>query len=433
MKKYYKILIMLTTITLYLLTACSGSGQDSQDSGSQTAALQNETSGLPADITSLSPTESPRPEQELSEENLEISEEIPDPITGTWKNHRGDVYTEIERWTSIYKTCFTPDGQVVHYGNRNVDKGIWTRIDENTVTAYFDDCTYTAIGSQVFTLPSYHVTYTYDAEELTLNRQTDRADKLTYEVNWNNNTKICTATDFDTYEKPLYRDYYNNECTISDYYPAYPEKVEYCSALEKALLSLADDLQNGAEVKLERADLPYELKNVSFYDLTGNGKPEIFAYVEMCHSFDSSGALYILFQKPDGEYAILAKNTDFYYSELLAPDGTELLSLSNYGNGSWKGGHRVHIGYRKEQVVVDCDEHYSFHWDFPLINYVNDYKNGISYVYVSDKNYTGCEGCGSYKSLEQSLKIDEEAFSPMLVPFTGYDASNTDYPAVYHL
>lgn len=439
MKRYLKITAIFTVMFLCLLTACSKNNKEPQASPSPTTIYEKEISELYPDITILSPTDSyeadPESEENLNPESEEDLDPEPekdlDPIVGTWINKRG-VYTEIERWTMIYKTCFSPDGQVVHYGNRNIDRGTWTRMDENTVTAYFDECTYTAVGSYECALPSYQVTYIYDAEERVLNRQTDRADKLTYEVKWNDNTEVYTATDFDTYEKPLHRD--SDECTILDYYPCYPEKTEYCSALEKALLSLADDLLTGAEVKLERADLPYELENVSIYDLTGDGKPEIFAYVEMCHSFDNSGVLYILSQKPDGEYTILSKNTACHCSEFLAPDGTELLSLSIYvSSSSWESGARVHLGYREDQVVVDRDEHYSFHWDYPLINYVNDYKNGKYYVYVSREDDTGGEGYGSYVSLEQSLKIDEETFSPMLVPFTGYETSNTDYPAIYHL
>lgn len=431
MKRCLKITTIFTIMSLCLLTACSENNKEPQTSPSPTMIFEKEISGLYPDISILSPASSYESDSESEEDlNPELEEDL-DPIVGTWINKWG-VYTEIERWTMIYKTCFSPDGQVVHYGNRNVDRGTWTRMDENTVTAYFGDCTYTAVGSYEYTLPSYQVTYTYDAEERVLNRQTDRADKLTYEVKWNDNTVVCIATDFDTYEDPLHRD--SDEYTILDYYPCYPEKTEYCSALEKALLSLADDLLTGAEVKLERADLPYKLENVSIYDLTGDGKPEIFAYVEMCHSFDNSGALYILSQKPDGEYTILSKNTDCHCSDLLAPDGTELLSLSIYGSSSsWKSGSIVHIGYRENQVVVDRDELYSFHWDYPLINYINDYKNGKYYVYVSRENDTGTEAYGSYVSLEQSLKIDEEAFSPMLVPFTGYGTSDTDYPAIYHL
>lgn len=272
-------------------------------------------------------------------ENLDSVTETIDPIVGTWCNKQGS-FTEIEKWTSLYKTC-------------------------------------------------------------------------------------------DTYEEPLYHD--SDECTI---YDCYPEETVYCTALEKSLLSLADDLLAGKEVTLERADLPYELQNVSTYDLTGNGKPEIFAYIQMCHSFDNSGALYILTQKPDGNYTILSKNTDFRggYTDVLAPDGTELLTLSSYqSSSSWKSGSRIHISYRNDQVVVDRDESYQFHWDYPLINYVNDYKNGKYYVYVSRENDTGGAGYGSYVDLEHSLKIDEETFSPVLFPFAGYGSSDTDYPAVYHL
>lgn len=105
----------------------------------------------------------------------------------------------------------------------------------------------------------------------------------------------------------------------------------------------------------------------------------------------------------------MAKNTDFRggYIDVLAPDRTKLLEISSYlSSSSWKSGSRVHIGYREDQVVVDHDELYGFHWDYPLINYVNDYKNGKYYVYVSREDDTGG---------------------------AGYGISETDYPAIYHL
>lgn len=417
MNKHKKSGAILAMVSFCILAACNVENTEA------------ECNILPVE-TILSDSEAPNAQGS----NLDSDTETPDPIVGTWCNKRG-VFTEIEKWTSLYKTCFSPDGQVVHYGNRNVDRGTWTRTDEDTVTAYFDDCTYTAVGSHEYTLPSYQVIYTYNTEERELTRKTDRVDKLSYyRATWDGNAVLITGTDFDTYEKPLYHD--SDECTIYDYYPCYPEETVYCTALEKALLSLADDLQTGKEVILERADLPYELQNVSTYDLTGNGKPEIFAYVEMCHSFDNSGALYILYQKPDGKYTILSKNTNFRggYTDVLAPDGTELLAISGYrSSSSWKGGIRVHISYRNEQVVVDRDESYSFHWDYPLINYVNDYKNGRYYVYVSRENDTGGAGYGSYIDLEHSLKIDEETFAPVFLPFAEYGISDTDYPAIYHL
>lgn len=351
-----------------------------------------------------------------------------DPIVGTWSN-RPRYSTEIERWMKEYETCFSEEGKVVHYGNRNMDTGTWVRVDEKTVTAYFADCVYTAVGGFEHKLPSYQVTYTYDEEEKALSRQTDRVDRLTYE----SRNVVCAATDFDTYEDPLYKR--GNAYTAASYSP-YPKEIEYCTALEKELLALAEDLQAGREVVLEQAELPYELVNVSAYDLTGDGKPEIFAYVEMCRSFDNSGAFYILSPKPDGEYTILSKNTDFRagYTDVLAPDGTELLAISGYSTASsWKGGIRIHLGYRENQIVVDLEESYSFHWDFPLVNHINDYKNGKYCVYVSRETDTGGAGYGSYVSLEYSLKIDEETFSPLIIPFTGYEPRQADYPAVYSL
>ncbi|MDE7340450.1 MAG: hypothetical protein K2N80_07790 [Lachnospiraceae bacterium] len=406
-------LIIFTVIFLFLLTSCGQNSREPQFSTSPVMISAKEIIAFYPDITLFTTSD------------LYASL---DPIVGRWTNEKR-VLTEIERWATVYETCFSPDGQVVHYGNRNMDIGTWERIDERTVIAYFDDCTYTAVGAGEYKLPSYQVTYIYNVEEKELDRQTDRLDELTYE----SRAVTYTATDFDTYDKPL--QYSSREYTVSGCSP-YPKETEYCTALEKRLLAIADDLQSGEEVTLERADLPYELLNVSVYDLTGDGRPEIFAYVEMCHSFDNSGAFYILSQKPDGEYTVLSKNTDFRggYTDVFAPDGTELLAISGYaGSSSWKGGVRIHLGYREGQIVVDWIESYNFHWDYPLVNYVNDYKNGKYYVYVARQDDSGGEGYGTYISLEHSLKIDEESFLPILLPFTGYGTAQADYPAVYDL
>ncbi len=51
------------------------------------------------------------------------------------------------------------------------------------------------------------------------------------------------------------------------------------------------------------------------------------------------------------------------YTDILAPDGTELLSLTYNSPSSWKGGTRYHLGYREGEIVVDKEENYNFHWD----------------------------------------------------------------------
>ncbi|MDE7246298.1 MAG: hypothetical protein K2N43_00250, partial [Lachnospiraceae bacterium] len=202
----------------------------------------------------------------------------------------------------------------------------------------------------------------------------------------------------------------------------------------KRLIGIAEDLAEGQEVELEQIDLPYKLDQVAFYDLTGDGKKEIFAYVRMLpyHYNNYSGATYILTPTNNGGYTILAKNTENIYSELLAPDGTVLISDSIYrGSSSWKGGTRIHLGYRAGQVTVDQKEVYDFHWDLPLVNRVNDFRNGVYRIYIARNPAEGeVEGYGHYIGIEDSLKIDEEFFQPKLIPFTDY-SSDSEYPALY--
>lgn len=368
-----------------------------------------------------------------AEGNTEVQEQMMnskgelDKIVGTWKNARENYYSsEIEKWVKLYKTCFSPDGKAVHYGNRNVDIGTWERLDEKTVRADFTECSYMAPGySKQSALPSYSCTYVWDEENKVWLRAADRKTVISREVETEEGKVIMEAADFDDYDSPLYYD--SDECEINDYYSFYPERDVYGVEIEKALLALADDLMEGKEVELERTELPYTLESVKTYDITGDGSRELFVYVKMCSTdtFSNSGAFYVLSKKADSGYTILAKNTDFRsgYTEILASDETELLPLVGYaGSSSWKGGCRIHLGWHDGHIVVNKRESYGFHWDCPVINIVEDYEKGIFMVYAGRNPQQGMTECyGSYISIEESLKIAEEEFEPILLPFTGYD------------
>lgn len=357
-----------------------------------------------------------------------------DPIVGTWKNVRGTYFeSELDEWLGLYRTCFSPDGQVVHYGCRNVDRGTWQRVDENTVTALFDDCTYEGIGKK-YMAPSYQVTYTYDQNENVYYRETDREGEFFCKEEAEGRNTCYRAVDFDDYEQPL--SFESGECQIREYYADLPEAEEYGIHLEKGLIEAAGDLFKGKAGELERADLPYRIKNVAFYDITGDGKRELFVYVEMrCNGSSKSGAFYVIGQKENGDGTILSGNANFRsgYTEILAPDGTNLLPLQNYDSASsWKGGIRIHLGFRNGQVVVDKEEFYWFHWDYPLLNYVNDYKNGVYCVYAARcERQDGVDGYGHYVDIQESLKIDEESFEPRFVPFREFGYKSCDYPALF--
>lgn len=382
--------------------------------------------------------------EEKSEEKPETPEEEPeaeapeqDPIVGTWKTRTGMSYSKLEEWLQTYTTCFSPDGQAVHYGHRNVDRGSWERIDENTVVANFDQCVYKGIGGKEYPLHEYRVTYRFNEDGTSLSRSMtyERQKYFTVRVEKEGESVYYRASDFDNYEEILLRE--SDECEIKEEYyttAVFPDEGEFCIKLEQRLIGIAEDLAEGREAELEQIDLPYELEQAAFYDLTGDGKEEIFAYVSMLphHMNNYSGATYILTPADNGVYTILAKNTGNIYSELLAPDGTVLISDSIYrGSSSWKGGTRIHLGYRAGQVTVEQKESYDFHWNFPIVNRVNDFGNGRYCVYVARNPAEGeSEKYGWYIGTEDSLKIDEEFFTPKLVPFTGYN-SDGEYPALY--
>ncbi|MCM1153828.1 MAG: hypothetical protein NC392_00580 [Roseburia sp.] len=413
-----------------------------------------ETGAASADITeneeiivdSVDSEEKPETPEETAalEEKAETEQEESqqDWIVGTWKTRTDTSDSALEMWLQTYTTCFSPDGQVVHYGHRNVDRGSWRRIDENTVIADFDQCIYKGIGGEEYPIDEYSVTYRFNEDKTSLSRtslsRSTRYEERYFTARMEKEGEWVSyhVSDFDNYGEILLRE--SDECEIEEEYntmAVFPDEGEFCMKLEKRLIGIAKDLAEGREVELEEIDLPYELEQVAFYDLTGDGKEEIFAYVSMLphHPDNDSGATYILTPTNSGIYTILAKNTRNIYSELLAPDGTVLLSDSIYqGSSSWKGGVRIHLGYRAGQVTVEKKESYNFHWDFPLVNKVNDFQNGRYSVYVARNPEQGeAERYGAYIDIEDSLKIDEEYFQPKQVSFTDYNYFDSEYPALY--
>lgn len=395
-------------------------------------------SSIPAGCGNIQADEDVLPSVEIQElnfeENRDSVQETEINIIGTWWN---TLDTQNADWNTFYRTSFSQDGQVVHYGRRNVDFGKWEQAG-NTIKAYFDNCYYLGIAGETYMLPAYDVTYscqkisTDNGQEVILNRTTDRkAEMQTY-----------IATDFDDYDSPLF---YNNAYSEVDeecyyLYAHFPGIVENNDLLEQRLLEIAGTLAEGEEVQLERDDIPYTIERFATFDFTGDGRDEIIAYVEPIYSavwnlmHDNEGAVYIISPISGGGYTILAKNTDFRrgYTDILASDGTELLSWNSYMTASsWHGGIRFYLGYREGQIVVDKKERYHSHWG-PLINRINDYKNGTYYVYVA-RTIEEDVSSGIIELYEDGIKIDEEYFEPVLIPLTGFepDENGNDYPALY--
>lgn len=385
------------------------------------------------EINTEAAVDTPEETEDSAEEVLENwKKNTANVIVGTWKN----IPDPEKEWMTSYRTCFSEDGRAVHYGFRNVDFGTWTQ-DGDICTAYFDDCMYIGIDGERYELPSYTVTfqvfYSEDGEEMLLDRNTDRDAEIVLELETEQGTEHYTATDHDDYRCPLYYESDFSKVHDSEFGSYYwPKIAEYGDLIRQGLLNMAEVLSEG-DAEEEREALPCTLEEVLTLDFTGDGRDEIFVYVESFDSYWSNdGAVYILSPAEEGDYTILAENTDFRkgYTDILASDGTELLSLGYNAPSSWKGGIRYHLGYREGQIVVDKEESYNFHWDLPLMNYVNDFENGIFYVYVARNPDEGTERFTYYIDLEDSIKIDEEAFEPVFLPFTGYKAGENDYPAV---
>ena len=389
-----------------------------------------------ADIEEQKPQTEDEP-VETAEDTLQMQDESVSAIVGTWQN----IPDPEKEWMASYKTCFSSDGRAVHYGFRNVDFGSWTQ-DGDIYTVYFDDCSYFGIDGRIHSLPSYTVTcrleVSEDGQGKMLHRDTERETEIPLEVETWDGTEKYTAVDLDDYGYPLsYESGLSEICEYaSDYYPGFAE----CSdLLKQGLLEIAGLLAEGNATEMELSALPCTLENVVTYDFTGDGREEVLVHVESfgVSVYGQEEAIYIISPVSDGSYRILAENMDFKrgYTDIVAPDGTELLSLRYYASASsWKGGIRYHLGYREGEIVVDREESYWFHWDYPLINEVNDFKNGVFYVYVARNPQEGeVEGYGSYIELEDSIKIDEEKFEPVFLPFTGYVPGEYEYPAVYSL
>ncbi|MCM1252035.1 MAG: hypothetical protein NC321_04375, partial [Clostridium sp.] len=210
--------------------------------------------------------ETPETEQEESQQ---------DWIVGTWKTRTDTSDSALEMWMQTYTTCFSPDGQVVHYGHRNVDRGSWRRIDENTVVADFEQCIYKGIGGEEYPIYEYSVTYWFNEDKTSLSRSMKYGGQKYFNVGVEKEGEwvYYQASDFDNYEEILLRE--SDECEIEEEYDTmavFPYEGEFCIKLEKRLIGIAEDLAKGQEVELEEIDLPYELEQVAFYDLTGDGK-----------------------------------------------------------------------------------------------------------------------------------------------------------------
>ena len=164
---------------------------------------------------------------------------------------------------------------------------------------------------------------------------------------------------------------------------------------------------------------PLHIKHYTAYDITGDGREELFFYVETLQNYyDNEGSFYIFSQKEDGSYFLLSENHSFRagFTEIVASDGTVLLPTLDYQRASsWKGGIRYYLGYREGQIVVDSVEDYLFHWG-PIITKVNDYQNGLFLVYAGRAEETA--GYTTMYADADHLKIYEEAFSPKLVSFS---------------
>lgn len=372
--------------------------------------------------------------QATAEETVDEEDETVSMIVGTWKN----IPDAEKEWMTSYRTCFSPDGQVVHYGGRNFDIGTWVQ-EGDVYTAHFDACTYIGVNGKKYELPSYTVTYrmwfSEDEQEMLLDRNTDRQAEIQLKFETEQETKNYTATDFDDYRCPLY--YESDLSEVYEYdFKYWPKIAEYSDLIREELLKIAGILlEEGEELEKALAALPCTIAEIVTFDFTGDGSDELLVYVESFNTISDykREAVYIISPIEEDNYTILVEHTDFKRgrTDILAPDGTELLSLTYDDASSWKGGIRYHLGYRGGQIVVDREESYSFHREYPIINHVNDFKNGIFYVYIA-RNPFEEEGYYTwYIDIEDSIKIDEEHFEPVYLPFTGYEPRSNDYPDVY--
>ena len=199
-----------------------------------------ETEAVPADMTENEEITVDSEEKSETPEETEAPEAEPeqDPIVGTWKTRtRPDIfYSKLEEWQQTYITCFSPDGQIVHYGHRNEDRGSWRRIDENTVIADFNQCIYKGIGGEEYPLSEYHVTYQFNEGGTSLNRSMtyERQKYFTVRVEKEEEAVYYQASDFDNYEEILLRE--SDECEIEEKYyttAEFPSEGEFCIKLEK--------------------------------------------------------------------------------------------------------------------------------------------------------------------------------------------------------
>lgn len=88
-------------------------------------------------------------------------------------------------------------------------------------------------------------------------------------------------------------------------------------------------LLTDALICTENLDLPHIIHSTA-YDITGNGKEELFLYIETTlEHYDNKGSFYMFSPKEDSGYFLLAENHNFRagFTEILAYDGTVLLRI----------------------------------------------------------------------------------------------------------
>lgn len=339
---------------------------------------------------------------------------------GTWTNVlRPSFDSSTEEWIRLYSTRFSQNGEVIHFGNRNFDKGTWKWIDDHTIEATFSDCTYAAPDSTSHYQPisGYQCTYSY--ERGMLYRDTDRSS-YAFPNETMNEAPLIIVTDMDDYSLPLKKK--DNEANMNLSFNYYPDEPEYNEKLEKAVIAAAKDLYAGNEVRIETVSLPFEIESAVTYDITGDGLNELFLLVSAKINDTGNEGIFYVISGGAGSYRIIAKNSDIYsgYTEILAPDGTALIPFQNYpSSSSWKGGHRIHLGFEKGRITVDREESYSFHWGPTILLEEDDYKNGFYRLFAADSEVEG-ECYTSYAAISERYLVDEEQFEPMYFPLTGF-------------
>lgn len=349
-------------------------------------------------------------------------------IAGTWSTapkYEEHYNYNTQEWDPDwrdYRTVFTADGNIGHYGNRTCDNGTWKWIGINKIKAEFTECYYAPLGEPWYcngTAPAYTCEYILD-------------DGTLYR------TREGTGSDLDPYDWPMKKR--NEDTNLETWWDMFPKAAFFDERVEQNLLAAAPALMAGNDVTLEQPDFPYEIRTYASCDLTGDGKEELFVLVQSrtmySRGYQERSMLYILGLREDGTYTILDQNGDLPADAVsMEADGQTMRYQCLLDGTYWDGPYlTLTFGFSEGSVVVEQQESvYNAHSN-PYLLYENtDFKHGFFTAYTALDTLSRAQHFYASDEMRLENKVYEETFQGRGIPFAEFDIVALFAPGDYRI